>query len=80
MKKHLIILTGIICLMASMYALPKSFGNLLVKKGTFSYYPELTQLWQPVNPELSRVIMYGNPKDVISRNGYSGNVEAQPQI
>ena len=61
MKKRLIIMAGILCLMANMFALPRLLGGLLIKKGTYSYYPELTQLWQSVKPEMSRLVLFCNP-------------------
>jgi len=61
MKKQLLILAAMICLICVANASQLTSFNPFIKKGTFSYFPELTTKWQPVKPDMCRIILYENP-------------------
>ena len=65
---------GIICLVMNVFAFT-SLGDILIKKGTYCFYPELTQIWKPVSPEMSRIIVFGNPEGEVKFNQATGGYE-----
>jgi hypothetical protein len=79
MKKMLILLTLVTCMAGSLLASPQIWSGLLMKKGTYSYYPELIQLWQPVPADLSRIIICGDPGVNMKYNTYSKLTEDMPK-
>jgi hypothetical protein len=75
MKKQLIIMVGIVCFVASLLAFPTSLGDIMIKKGTYCFYPELIQIWKPVSPEMSRIIIFANPTQEFKSSGPGNGYE-----
>ncbi len=80
MKKQLIILIGFVCFVTGLLAFPASFGDILMKKGTYSYYLELMQIWKPVSPEMSRIIIFGDPNQEMKYDMRSRNYEKNQEF
>ena len=79
MKKTLILLFLVACMTGSLLASPYTWSGLFYKKGTFSYYPELVKLWQPVTSDMSRIIICGDPGVNMKYNTYSKTTEDMPK-
>lgn len=78
MKKMYVLFILTIGLAGMLLASPFTWSGWFYKEGSYSYYPELTKLWKPVDANNSRIILFGNPGINMKYNNYSKQTEDMP--